>query len=120
LSSTEAEHRAISEVHAETMCIKQVLEFLGQKVKLPVIAHVGNAGAIHLANNAAAAGRMKHVDVHCHHVRECVKDGIVKIAFAKSKDNRSDVCTKNTSQGICEEHAKEHLKESNHPRKDKV
>jgi hypothetical protein len=34
----------------------------------------------------------------------------VKIFFAKSEDSRSDVFTKNTSQSICEEHAKEHLK----------
>jgi hypothetical protein len=72
LSSAEAEHRAISEARTEIMCIKQVLEFLGQKVKLPVIAHVDNACAICLANNATATGRMKHVDVRYHHVRECI------------------------------------------------
>jgi hypothetical protein len=115
LSSTEAECRAISEACAEIMHIKQVLEFLGQKVKLPVVAHVGNVGAICLANNAAATGRMKHVDVRHHHVRERVEDGVAKIVFVKSKGNRSDICTKNTSQGVCEEHAREHLKEGNDP-----
>jgi uncharacterized protein YpmB len=58
--------------------------------------------------------------VRCHCVREHVEDGIAKIVFVKSKDNRSDVHTKNTSQGICEEHAREHLKKSNDPGENQV
>jgi hypothetical protein len=119
-SSTEAEHRAISEARAEIMCIKQVLEFLGQKVKLPAIVHVGDVGAICLANNATTTGRMKHVDVRCHCVRERIEDGVAKIVFVKSEGNRSDICTKNTSQGVCEEHAREHVKESSNPGEKKV
>jgi hypothetical protein len=46
-------------------------------------------------------------------VREHVEDGIAKVVFMKSKDNRSDICTKNTSQGVHEEHARECLKSSN-------
>jgi hypothetical protein len=118
--SAEAEHRAISEACAEIMCIKQVLEFLGQKVKLPAIARVGDVGAVRLASNAAATGRMKHVNVRHHHVREHVEDGIAKIAFVKSEGNRSDVCTKNTSQGVCKERARERLKESSNPGEDQV
>jgi hypothetical protein len=79
LSSTEAERQAISEARAKTMCIKQVLEFLGQKVKLPVTARANNVGAICLANNSARSGRMKHVDVRHHCVRERIEDGIAKI-----------------------------------------
>jgi hypothetical protein len=120
LSSAEAECRAISEARAEIMCIKQVLEFLGQKVKLPIVVHVGGVGATHLANNATAAGRMKHVDVRHHCVREHTEDGIAKIVFMKSEDNRSDIHTKNTSQGVCEERAREHLKKSSNPGEDQV
>jgi uncharacterized protein YpmB len=63
---------------------------------------------------------MKHVDVRHHCVREHVEDGVAKIVFVKSKDNRSGICTKNTSQGVCEEHAREHLKESSYPGEDNV
>jgi hypothetical protein len=111
-SSTEAEHRAISEVCAEIMCIKQVLEFLEQVVKLPTIVRVDNAGATCLANSAATSGHAKHVDVSCHHVREHIEDGVVKIGFVKSKGDRADVHIKNTSQGIHEEHVEKHLESS--------
>jgi hypothetical protein len=117
LSSAEAEHRATSEVCAEIMCIKQALELLGQKVQLPVIAHVDDVGAICLANNAATSGRMKHVDVRCHCAREHIEDGIAKAVFAKSKGNRSDTHTKNTSQGVHEECAREHLQGNRDPGK---
>jgi hypothetical protein len=118
--SAEAEHRAISEARAEIMCIKQVLEFLGQKVQLPIITHVDNVGAICLANNATASGRVKHVDVRCHCARECIEDGVAKIVFVKSEGNRSDICMKNTSQVVCEEHAREHLKKSSNPEKTRI
>jgi hypothetical protein len=117
LSSTEAEHRPISEACAKTVRVKQVLEFLGQKVQLPTIAHVGNVGAVCLANAAAASGRMKHIDIRCHCVRECVEGSVAKIVFVKSKGNRSGTCTKNASQGVCEECAGEHLKKSSNPGK---
>jgi hypothetical protein len=53
-------------------------------------------------------------------VREHIEDGVVKIVFVKSEDNRSDSYTKNTSQGVHEEHARECLKESSNPGEKKV
>jgi hypothetical protein len=102
------------------MRTKQALEFLGQKAKLPIVVHVGDVGAICLANDATLTGRMKHVDVRHHCVRERVEDGIAKVVFVKSKGNRSDAHTKNTSQGVCEERTREHLKEGNDPGENNV
>jgi hypothetical protein len=57
----------------------------------------------------------KIVDVRHHCTREHVEDGAVKVVFAKSKGNRSDAHMKNTSQGVCGEHAREHLKSNIDP-----
>jgi hypothetical protein len=51
LSSTEAEHYAISEVAKEVLFIKQLLDTIGIEVKLPIIVRVDNVGAIFLGNN---------------------------------------------------------------------
>ena len=96
LSSTEAEYVAISEVVAEVMFIKQVLESMGQLVKLPIIVEVDNVGAIYLSKNPGLSQRTKHVDIRFHFVREFVRDGIVEVIFIKSEENRSDIFTKNT------------------------
>jgi len=100
LSSTEAEYVALSEVCAEIMFVKQILDFLGREVELPIQVHVDNVAAIYLANNATIGNRTKHIDVRYHYVREYVEDGIVKIVFVKSIDNDADIFTKNTGGEI--------------------
>jgi hypothetical protein len=105
LSSTEAEYVAISEMCAEIMFLKQVLEFLGIQVALPIIVRVDNVGAIYLAQNAVSGPRMKHVDVKYHFVRDYIEDGIVKIVFVKSEDNDSDIYTKNLGEELFYKHS---------------
>ena len=46
LSSTEAEYIALSETAKEVRFVYQVLEFIGFKVKLPIVIRVDNVGAI--------------------------------------------------------------------------
>jgi hypothetical protein len=107
LSSTEAEYVSISEVCTDIMFIKSIVEFLGITVELPIIVHVDNIGAIYMAKNAMISTRTKHVDVHYHYVEEYIDDAVVKINFSKSRDNKSDIFTKNTNQETYERHTKE-------------
>ena len=81
LLSSEAEYVALSEVCAEIMFIKQVLEFFKVKVELPIVVNVDNVGAIYLASNATTSQRMRHIDVRYHFVRDYVEDGVVQIVF---------------------------------------
>jgi len=104
LSSTEAEYVALSEVTAEIMFIKQILEFLEMKMELPIKVHVDNVGAIYLANNSTIGQRTKHIDVRYHYVREYIEDGIVTIIFVKSGDNDADIFTKNTPGELHNKH----------------
>ena len=66
LSSTEAEYVAVSEVCAEIILIKQVLEFLGMTIEYPIIVNYDNVGAIFLAYNQKNSQRTKHVDIRAH------------------------------------------------------
>jgi transposase InsO family protein len=106
LSSTEAEYVACSETCAEIMHIKQILEFLGWKIKYPIIVKVDNMGAIYLANNAVVGNRTKHVDVRYHFIREFVEDGIVKIVFVRSEENTADPMTKNVATHLFKKHTR--------------
>ena len=61
-SSTETEYVAVSDVCCETMFIRMILWFLGIKIKLPIVVHCDNVGAIFLSYNAKISQRTKHID----------------------------------------------------------
>ena len=44
------------------------------------------------------------MDVRYHFVQEFVEDGMVKIVFVKSAENKADLFTKNLSGGLFEKH----------------
>ena len=94
LSSNEARYVAISEVCAEIMFLKQVMEFLYITVTLTITVRVDNVGAIYLANNAISGPRTKHVDIRYYFVRDYIEKGITQIDFVKSEDNDSDIFKK--------------------------
>ena len=55
LSTTEAEHVAVSEVVKEIKFLYQLLMSMGVKVPLPIKVKVDNVGAIWLANNSSVS-----------------------------------------------------------------
>ena len=61
--------------------------------------HVDNVGAICLCNNGGGK-RMRHVDIRGFYIRDYVEDGVVKIVFVKSVNNKADPYTKNVD-GNC-------------------
>ncbi|KAG7348654.1 hypothetical protein IV203_017359 [Nitzschia inconspicua] len=101
LSSSEAEYYAISEVSMELKFIVMVMDFLDIEPGGRMKVFVDSIGAIHLANNASSGSRTKHIDsdTRFHFVRELTQgdDKIIDIEFVRSKDNQSDIFTKNTS-----------------------
>jgi len=111
LSSSEAEYVALSEVCTEIMFMKQILDFLKVEVKLPIVVHVDNVGAIYLASNATTSQRTRHIDVRYHFVRDYVEDGIVKIVFVRSEDNDADAFTKNVGKETYSRHTSKYMGE---------
>jgi hypothetical protein len=63
LSTTEAETNAGVTCVQDTLCMKNVLESLGLKVKLPMVLEMDNQGAVYLANNWSIGDRTRHIDV---------------------------------------------------------
>ena len=104
LSSTEAEYYSLSELCSELIFVKNMLEFMGMNVGYPIVARVDNIGAMFLSNNYALSQRTKHISVRQHFVRQYVEDGIVKVVFVRSKQNDSDIFTKNLNKELFDKH----------------
>ena len=68
--------------------------FIGVKVPLPIVVKVDNIGAIYMSENDGLK-KSRHIDIRYHFIREYVDQGIVKIVFVKSEDNKVDPFTKN-------------------------
>ena len=66
-----------------------------------------NVGAIFLMENVSTSQRTKHIDVRYHFVREFVEDGFIKIIFVRTKENVSDVFTKNVNGDTYDRHSSE-------------
>ena len=104
LSLMEAEYVAVSELCMEILFVRQILEFLGEKVNYPIIINVDNQGAVFLAHNDGASIRTQHINVRYRFVREYMENRVVKIVFVRLEENNSDVFTKNTMMEIFHRH----------------
>ena len=80
-------------------------------MKLPIIVHCDNIGAIYLEHNAKLSQRTKHIDVKHHFVRECMEKGLIKIVFVKSEENDADIWTKNVKQETYEKYTSKFMKD---------
>ena len=105
LSVTEAEYVSASDCVQEMLFQKHLVESMGLQVELPMILEIDNKGAIDLANNWSATGRTKHVDVRHHFLRDLKEEGIVKFKWISTKENSSDLFTKNLGGASFEKHA---------------
>ena len=112
LSSTEADYVAVSEVCADIMFFKMVMEFLGLKVERSIIIHCNNVGAIFMRKNAKASLRTKHIDVICHFIREYIVDGTVEIVFIPPEKNDAGIFTKNVGRDTHKGHSMKFMKDN--------
>jgi hypothetical protein len=111
LSSTEAEHFAISEVAKEILFIKQLMDTIGIPIRLPIIVRADNIGAIFLASNFSVGQRTKHIDILTHFIREFIEDEILKIILIRTEDNDADIFTKNTTEELYDKHSRKMIEE---------
>ena len=93
-SSSMDEYIAISDICKEIMFVRSLCMFIGVKVPLPIVVKVDNMGAIYMSENDGLK-KSRHIDIRYHFIREYVDQGIVKIVFVKSEDNKDDPFTKN-------------------------
>ena len=104
LSTAEAEFYACVEAVKEVPFIAQVLLFLGVKVQLPVDVRIDNVGAIFMSENVTSTTRTRHMDARYWWITDMQDEGMIKVDFVSTKENISDIGTKNVTGEVLEKH----------------
>ena len=86
LSTTEAEFIAAASCACQAIWLRRVLEKLGQKQEEAVTVFCDSSSAIKLSKNPVMHGRIKHIDVRFHFLRELTKDDSVELVHCSSED----------------------------------
>lgn len=105
ISSAESELGSATSCAQDMLFVMRVLESIGLRVKKPMILEIDNQGAIDWTNSWSVGGRMRHIDVREHFLRDLREDGLIEVKWIASEDNSSDLLTKNLPGPLFEKHA---------------
>eukprot|EP00253_Pinus_taeda_P019045 PITA_19045 len=78
-SSTEAEYRGAIKASCEAVCLRRMLADMHVFQTSPTPLFCDNQGVLKLAKNPVFHERTKHVETHCHYIRQLVEDGSVQL-----------------------------------------
>lgn len=99
LSSSEAEHVALTTCVCEGVWLKNLLCEMSVLPKCkPFVVFEDNRGAIFLSKNPGDFKRSKHIDIKYHFIRDKVNEGIVNILYCPSSEQIADIFTKSLSR----------------------
>jgi inhibitor of KinA sporulation pathway (predicted exonuclease) len=93
-SSTEAKYKAMDNATVELMWVRFILQEL--HIMSPQTAHLwcGNMDAKYLSSNLVFHGRMKHIEVDYHFIRDQVMKHLLDDHFILTNDQVADSFTK--------------------------
>jgi hypothetical protein len=89
----------MTDATAEIMWVQSVLRDLGIPSPKAAKLWCDNMGVRYLASNPISHGRMKHVEVNFHFVRDRVAHKLLEVRFISTNDQIADGFTKAISQG---------------------
>jgi hypothetical protein len=93
-SSTEAKYKAAANASAEVMWIQILLKEIGIPYPKQGRLWCDNLGEKYFASNPVFHGRVKHIEIDYHFVRERVAKGLLQIDYVPSGDQIADGFTK--------------------------
>lgn len=94
LSTVEAEYVAMSRCAQQVVWMHNWLEEVAIEYSTPGLIKGDNRGAIALSKNTKDHGKVKHIDIRHHYIRELLEDGAIVIEHVPSSDNLADLFTK--------------------------
>ena len=94
LSTVEAEYVAMSRCAQQMLWMHSWLSEVEIEFTLPGIIKGDNRGAIALMKNTKDHGKVKHIDMRHHYIRELLKTGSITMEQVSSADNLTDLFTK--------------------------
>ena len=97
LSSTEAEVHAAVEGIKEAITVKDILEWMGQKVQLPMKLYIDNIPALNIIRNNYTTKRTKYAAIRQWYAKEQFQLGNIIPIHKRGIDLSADILTKNLS-----------------------
>ena len=94
LSTVEAEYVAMSRCTQQMVWMQNWLSGAKIEYTLPGVMKGNNRGAIALTKNMKDHGKVKHIDIRHHYLRELVQSGTIIVEQVPSTDNLADIFTK--------------------------
>ena len=98
LSTVEAEYVAMSRCAQQMVWMHSWLSEVGIEYSLPGVIRGDNSGAIALTKNTKDHGKVKHIDIHHHYIRELLHSGAITMEHVTSTNNLADLFTKPLSR----------------------
>ncbi len=99
LSTTKAETYVDVTCVQDMLYMKNIVEPLGLKVKLPMVLEMDNQGAVYLVNNWSIGGRTRHIDVRSVFLHELKEASVLVIKWIAGTTNEADIFTKKNLDG---------------------
>jgi hypothetical protein len=84
LSTTKEEYHGIVQAGTEVVWIHQILGELVLHVHTSTIIYYDNQSDIQVAHNHVSHGKIKHVDLHSHYMRQLVHENIVSLEYCRT------------------------------------
>ncbi|MBW0511856.1 hypothetical protein O181_051571 [Austropuccinia psidii MF-1] len=104
LSMSEAEYKALTDLSAEVLWLRQFV----QKLSLcflegPTVIFDNNQGCIITANSDSNSNtrRMEHVEIQLHFIREVIQENKIKVACVPTSEMLADFITKLCVSLLC-------------------
>ena len=94
LSTIEAEYVAMSRCAQQMVWMQSWLDEVEIPHTLPGWIKGDNRGAIALTKNTKDHGKVKHIDIRHHYIRELIRSEAIKMEYVSSTDNLADIFTK--------------------------
>jgi hypothetical protein len=94
LSTVEAEYIAMSRCAQQMVWMQTWLDKVEIPHVMPGVIRGDSRGAVTLAKTTKDHGKVKHIDIRHHYLRELVKSGTITFEQIPSTDNLADLFTK--------------------------
>jgi hypothetical protein len=103
-SSTEAEYISASSAGRDIIWMRTLMKEIGHDISTPSPLMVDNQSALKVLRNPELHGRMKHIDIKMHWIRDAIKRGDITVHFLPTNDMIADIFTKPLPKPAVERH----------------
>jgi hypothetical protein len=102
-SSCDAEYIGMSEACASMISMIHLLDEMKIESR-PMKMLEDNQSSIKLAESKAIGRKSKHIEIHHHFIRDCIKKGEIEVVHCPTNDMIADTFTKSLGKVLFEKH----------------